>query len=188
MADREAAAASVLAAIQTGIKTRGDLRALTGLNYSTINDALDDLVAAGQVETAETTMKTYYRLSTSDEQPPSPGAPPKEVEAAVEVEALPVKRRKVPGPVKGKRPAKKGARKGAVKAGRAGRTARKPIAEAAPPASVAPPPFSQNGFASALRAAALEFEYQALWGEPSPKAGAVRAIIAEAVSHLSGQS
>lgn len=178
MADREAAAASVLAAIQTGIKTRGDLRALTGLNYSTINDALDDLVAAGQVE----------RLSTSDEQPPSPGAPPKEVEAAVEVEALPVKRRKVPGPVKGKRPAKKGARKGAVKAGRAGRTARKPIAEAAPPASVAPPPFSQNGFASALRAAALEFEYQALWGEPSPKAGAVRAIIAEAVSHLSGQS
>lgn len=181
MADRKENGAKVLDALKSGIASRGDLRTQTGLHYSDINDALYELEVSGKVEKVETTLKTYYRLAGSQEQPPSPGAPP----AAEAAPKPPARTSSAPRQTASKRSAKKGARKGATKAGR---TRRKSVESAASKpsaaASVAPPPFSQNGFAKAVRAAAVEFEYQALWGEPSPKADAVRAMVAEAAAHM----
>lgn len=177
MGIREENTSKVLTAIQTGIKYRGELRDLTGLHYTAINDSLDELVATGQVEKVETTMKTFYRLRGSDEQAPAPGTTPADDLSPTP----PAKAAAAAAPPQGA--AKKAA---TVKAPRKQAPARSPRAAARTPlppvetVNASPPPFSQNGTAAALRAAAVEFEYQALWGEPSPKAETVRGMVAEA--------
>lgn len=198
MADKDAVE-QILTAVQTGIKTRGELRSLTGLHYSAINDALDELTAAGKVEPVETVNKTYYRFAGSHEVPPdpreaAPAAPrPTAPPAQEEEPVLPAEGPGRGGATKGdgeavtKRASKKGGKKSAKKGRARGRRPRLEVQREAPATTHAPPPFSQNGFASALRAAALEFEYQAFWKEPSPKAETVKSMVAEAAAHLDQQ-
>ena len=75
----------VLIVVREKIRTRAEIREATGLDYSHINDALDQLELDGLVEKIERIDKNFYRRVGSSEQPPDPKADMVTVESDAEL-------------------------------------------------------------------------------------------------------